>query len=210
MNQLINHVFDNQMQLYLVRHSETHLQNALPNCYHYFALLRATEHDNIHALALVNDLWHFFYYKQQDLFFDSSNMMYYNIRASALQILTTQDIVLKIKCWTEHHVDFALLAAIGLTNIYLDLYDAALTEQMKNTKFLPLFMQFRTIDTKILFSEQFKMYVEHPRDFTEMQAQSVKFIHKSLPRYEQQLHVLLQQYAERMKKIYVIKKDIFN
>ena len=210
MNEYMKTVFDKQMHLYLVHNTHTHLDKYLSSCQHYFSLLRKSEQQHLHAYALLNDLWHFYYYDDEQLFFEPNNTMYYSVRAAILHLFTTSDTILKIKTWVQHSIEFSLIAAIDLVNIYADLYTMYILPAIQQTKYATLMQQFRGIDTKILFSERFKIYIEQPREFTEMQAYIVKLLTKNTILHEKHVQQTFAKYAERMKKMYVMKDEIFS
>lgn len=208
MNQLMETVFEQNMGLYIVHNSDVRIEEAFPIYRHYCMLLRRSEQDHVHVHALLNDLWHFFYYPSTALILEPNNSLYYTVRATIVRILTKYDSLLKLQQWTEGKLEEAFLAAIELTNLCIDIYKQFIYSDLLQSSYHSLVTQFRSIDTKILFSDRFKIYIEHPREFTEMQAYLVKLATQQAMEHSDVLDKLLQQTVQRIQNIQYVKTKI--
>lgn len=208
MNELMETVFEQQMGLYIVHNTDVRLHQSFADYRHYCMLLRRSEQDHLHVYALLNDLWHFFYYAQDELFLEPNNSLYYTVRATVLKIFTTSDSAAKVQTWTQGKMEEAFLAAIDVTNMCIDLYKQFIYSELCQSSYYSLVTQFRSIDTKILFSDRFKVYIEHPREFTEMQAYLVKLATRNAMKHEDELQSLINDTIQRIQNMQYVKAKI--
>ncbi|OCS89694.1 hypothetical protein [Caryophanon latum] len=209
MDHLMTEVFENNMGLYIVNSSDTHLQLAITNYTHYYMLLRRPEQDNLHVYALLNDFWHFFYYEKITLIVEPTNALYYSVRTTILNIFTSNVNIQKASVSTNGKLEQSLLAAIELTNLCIDLYKRLILEDEAHATYASLSRQFQSVDPKILFTKRFKEDDDmHPRRFTEMQSYLVKLAVRSASDWEIPLQLLIKNTLQRIKAIQYAKATI--
>lgn len=208
MNELMETVFEKNMGLYIVHDAPIQLREAFSTHRHYSLMLRWSEQDHLHVHALLNDFWHFFYYEPSTLLLEPNNSLYYTVRATILQLFTTQDHISKLRTWTAGKIEEALLAAVEITNLCIDVYKQLIHDDLISSAHYSLATQFRSIDTKVLFSERFKIYIEHPRQFTEMQAYVVKLLNQLSTTHHAEFQQLIHHAAQRIQNIQYVKAKI--
>ncbi len=173
----------------------------------YTFLLRDPYHDNLHVLSAVRDLWCYFYFDEKELVLHPKINLIYSLRSMIVKIISTNEIMQRLKKSTVGLAAQSMLAAIKSMNLFIDILDIfyeSLDQEMQHT--LNSIISF---DISKLFDQQFNLIEEYPSKFVGLQAAAIKAIRLFIVNHEEHYTESLMDISKSVRNYHLQYKQFF-